>query len=198
MIVLYVVYQALGLRKACRSSTPGCRCMLRAVSQPKCHFPCESTQPCPSNIALTKGAHAFRVVTRLRRLGCMWLSCVSDAHLREPRQILLQSSLHLQYASTGRSILTPQAEQLGTLDEAGPIVEELPINSPHLAGLPQSADVPQVSLFAAILHVHPFSATLYQPIRSRISSFAPGLCSATTRQEQTAGRGRRHRRGRQR
>jgi hypothetical protein len=39
-----------------------------------------------------------------------------------------------------------QAEQLGTLDEAGApcVIEELPFNSPELAGLPQSADVPQV------------------------------------------------------
>ena len=39
-----------------------------------------------------------------------------------------------------------QAEQLGTLDEAGGacVIEELPFNSPELAGLPHSADVPQV------------------------------------------------------
>jgi hypothetical protein len=39
-----------------------------------------------------------------------------------------------------------QAEELGTLDEAGGacVIEELPFNSPELAGLPQSTDVPQV------------------------------------------------------
>ena len=45
-----------------------------------------------------------------------------------------------------------QAEQLGTLDEAGGpcVIEELPFNSPELAGLPQSADVPQVRSITAI------------------------------------------------
>ena len=48
-----------------------------------------------------------------------------------------------------------QAEQLGTLDEAGGpcVIEELPFNSPELAGLPQSADVPQVRLITARLAV---------------------------------------------